>query len=226
MRKPPAAALIIMLGSATTAVIFLAGCGSVVAPDSSPAQSPAAQSGAAASQTAGSQPAASPSPPASSQPAEGQPAASDCPASAIKVSLDTGAAGVAAGSSYVPLEIRNASARSCTLPGYPQVSFASGLTGPAIGGPAALEQQSTARPLVLTPGQLAHAWLQIGDAANYPAGSCKPVTAQGLRIVFGSATPGSFISRDITVCGAAVHGTTLLAVYPVTAGHAKRGSAP
>jgi hypothetical protein len=234
MRKPPAA---IALGPVIAAVLCLAGCGSTAAPGSdtagntpasgqpgAPGVSQPAASQPAASQSAARQPAASP--PASSEPADGQPAASSCQASTIKISLDTGAAGAAAGSSYLPLEFRNSSARACTLPGYPLVSFASGLTGPVIGSPAVLEQQSSAQPLVLAPGRQAHAWLQIGDAANYPASSCKPETARGLRVVFGNGSASFFISRQFPVCAAAVHGTSLLAVYPVKAGQAGRGTAP
>jgi hypothetical protein len=153
-------------------------------------------------------------------------ASSACRSSAIQVSLDTSAAGVATGSSYVPLEFRNTSSRSCTLPRYPQVSFASGLTGPAIGSPAVTEPQTPARSLVLAPGHVAHAWLQIQNVAGYTAGTCKPETARGLRIDLAANESASFISRDIAVCAAAPRGSDILAVFPVQAGQAKRGTAP
>jgi Domain of unknown function (DUF4232) len=170
-----------------------------------------------------STPAASQAP--ASPPAGGVLSTGACQASAITISLDTAAAGAAAGSSYVPLEFTNSSASACTLPGYPVVAFASGLTGPQIGGQAALEQQSAARPLVLRPGERAHAWLAIADAANFPAGTCKPATAQGLRIGLRSGQAARFISKAFAVCTASVRGATL-AVYPVRAGRAARGSAP
>jgi hypothetical protein len=149
-----------------------------------------------------------------------------CRDSALHVSLDTSAAGVATGSSYVPLEFRNTSASACTLPGSLAVSFASGLTGPAIGSPAVMQQRTSARPLVLDPGRVAHAWLQIQDVASYPEASCKPATARGLRIGLGSGSAATFVARDIATCASAPGGNAVLAVYPVQAGQARRGTAP
>lgn len=154
-------------------------------------------------------------------------ASSVCQSSALKVSLRTTAAGVAAGSSLVPLEIENVSASSCTLPEYPDVSFASGSAGPDIGAPASRQHASRASALVLAPGTVAHAWLQIADVANYPASSCKPVTAHGLRVRFGSAAPATYIARAVQACAGAQHGSnSVLAVFPVQAGPARRGTAP
>jgi hypothetical protein len=148
------------------------------------------------------------------------------PGLGLKISLDIGAAGAAAGSYYVPLELDNVSASACVLPGYALVSFAASSAGPDIGEPARHEDSSKARPLILGPGKVAHAWLQIVAAANYPPSRCKPVTAAGLRIGFGAAAGTSFVAHTIPACARAPLGDNILAVYPVQAGWARQGTAP
>jgi hypothetical protein len=34
----------------------------------------------------------------------------------------------------------------------------------------------------LVAGGVAHAWLQVAEAGNYPAATCQPVTAHWLRV--------------------------------------------
>jgi hypothetical protein len=142
------------------------------------------------------------------------------------IRVDTSAAGVAAGSSLLPLEFHNISSRACTLPGYAAVSFAAGSAGPDIGTPAVQENSSSAAALVLQPGTFAHAWLQITDAANYPASACKPVTAGGLRVSFTTTTGSAFVPQHVTACARQPQDSTVLAVFPLQAGKAKRGTAP
>ena len=154
------------------------------------------------------------------------PATAACPRSALKIRVDTSAAGVAAGSSLLPLEFRNISSRPCTLPGYAAVSFAAGSAGPDIGTPAVQENSSSAPGLVLQPGTFAHAWLQITDAANYPASACKPVTAGGLRVSFATTTGSAFVPQRETACARQPQDATVLAVFPLQTGQAKRGTAP
>jgi hypothetical protein len=145
----------------------------------------------------------------------------------VQISLDTAAAGVGAGSSYVPLEFENVSASPCTLPQYPDVTFASGAGGPAIGPPAVQQDDSAAQTVVLTPGQLAHAWLQIVSAANYPAPQCHPVDAQGLLVSLSTgASPASFVADPVPACAQPPQGSAFLSVFPVRSGPALRGTIP
>lgn len=154
------------------------------------------------------------------------PAATACARSALKIRVDTSAAGVAAGSSLLPLEFRNISSRPCTLPGYAAVSFAADSAGPDIGAPAVQQHSSSAPALILQPGTFAHAWLQITDASNYPASACKPVTAGGLRVSFTTTTGSAFVPQHVTACARQPQDSTVLAVFPLQAGQAKRGTAP
>ena len=88
--------------------------------------------------------------------------------------MPAGAGGVAAGSSYYPIRFANVSGASCTLYGYPGVSFVTAQGGSQI-GPAATRNPAAARPLVtLSPGQTVHAELQVVNAENYPPGRLRP----------------------------------------------------
>jgi hypothetical protein len=193
---------VVSVAAGLASIAGLAACGSVAAPP-------------------GSQPTAGPR--ASTGPAS---VVATCAASALRVTLDGDAAGAAAGSSYVPLDFANTSSTSCKLPSYPAVAFASGAAGPQIGTPATLENGTHASTIVLAPHGVAHAWLQIVDVANYPAGQCKPVQARGLRVSFTGTDATAFLAHPFQACAKAVHGSDVLAVFPVQAGQAKRGTAP
>lgn len=223
------------LAGLVLAALLVGGCGVRQAPGA--AAGSAAKSAAAGEPARSARPAAptrgpvalSPSPtagpPSQSAPATGA-LSVRCPPSALTVRLDTSAAGVAAGSSVVPLQIRNVSGRECTLPTYPAIWFASGTSGPAIGAAAAQLQVSSARTLPIRPGRYAHAWLQISAVASYPASSCRPVTAHGLRISFAQATAAVYVAARLPTCSRTPQGASILAVYPVEPGLARRGTAP
>jgi hypothetical protein len=188
----------VRIGAGLTLAVILAACGSAAPPASAPAQ---------------------PSGHGSVGPAT-------CAARSLRVSLDASAVGVAAGSSYVPLEFTNAAKVSCTLPGYPAVGFAASLAGPLIGTEGAAAKGMHSAPVVLAPGKVAHAWLQILNVANYPADECKLAQASGLRVGFGSTESATFLAHPFQACSSGTRGGDVLAVYPVQAGPAERGTAP
>ena len=115
-----------------------------------------------------------------------QPARVRCTAADLRVRLDTAAAGVAAGTEYVPLEFTNTSRQPCELAGYPAVALTSGAAGAADRrrgrrGPHAVP----ASAVLLAPGGVAHAWLRDrrrgrppgeqvppGDGRRVPRASC------------------------------------------------------
>jgi hypothetical protein len=208
----PIAAAAVAIAAALAGVTA---CGSA-APSGGQAAAPRASTSPTASATASS-------PAGGSRPAA---AVAQCSVSALRVRLDGSAAGAAAGNSYVPLEFTNTSARSCTLPEYPAVAFASGAAGPPIGEPATLAKETHARALVLARQAIAHSWLQIADAANYPASSCRPVRANGLLVSFAGSAAAAFLAYPFEACTRTMPGTEILAVFPVQAGRARRGTAP
>jgi len=207
----------IPVGATTLALAAaaVAACGSAAPP---------AGGGAAAGAGAPSHPAAtSAAARAGASPAQ---TVASCLTSDLKVTLDSAAAGAAAGSSYVPLEFTNASGRSCSLSGYPAVTFATTVGGPQIGTAATAEYARQSGALTLAPGGVAHAWLQIADVTSFPASQCRPVQAGGLRVALTGTQTAAFLPHSFQACANKVPGSTVLAVYPVQPGQAVRGTAP
>lgn len=86
----------------------------------------------------------------------------------------------AAGEIYYSLVLRNTGSTSCSLDGYPGVSFVAGPDNAQVGASA----DRLAGPMsliVLSPGGEAQARLGISDAANFGPG-CGLTTTDGLRI--------------------------------------------
>jgi uncharacterized protein DUF4232 len=115
-----------------------------------------------------------------------------CTTANLDVWLNTEGNG-AAGSSYYNLNFTNLSAHACTLRGYPGVS---GITqaGIQLGSAASRDAQHAPALITLTSAKTANAFndnisrntatviLQITVAENFPASSCAPITAAGLRV--------------------------------------------
>jgi hypothetical protein len=153
-----------------------------------------------------------------------QPRAACAPA-ALHIRLDTAAAGVAAGTDYVPLEFTNTSSRACELTGYPAVALTSGVTGQQIGTEAAVDRSVKATAVLLQPGGIAHAWLGIADVANFPAKTCRPITAAGFRVVVPGSQSASYLAHRVPACKEPARDGGILVVRPVQPGAAQRGTA-
>jgi Protein of unknown function (DUF4232) len=136
---------------------------------------------------------ATPAKSASSSPAAPATASASAPASACSTTdlngtVVLGQGGAAAGSTYYPLNLTNNSKSSCSLFGYPGVSFVTGPSGSQIGQPATRNPAITPSTVVLSPGQTAHVTIQVVDALNYSKSACQPVKAHWLKIF----PPGQF----------------------------------
>ena len=101
-----------------------------------------------------------------------------------------------------------------------------GARRPQIGTEAVAEQDTHSAGITLAPGAVAHAWLQIADVASYPASRCKPVQAGGLRVALERPGGRLLAAPSFQACASSMPSSTLLAVFPVQPGHAKRGTAP
>ena len=141
------------------------------------------------------------------------------------MTLDASAAGVAAGSSFVPLQFVNVSGQPCELAGYPDVSFQAGAAGRTIGPAAAPDHSVLASSVVLARGGIAHAWLRVLDTANFPAAQCDPVTADGLRVGLPGAASATYLAHRFPACAATLTGAQVLTIQPIQPGAAQRGSA-
>jgi hypothetical protein len=170
---------------------LLAGCGGSPGPAAHPtatvtvtATPTATASGAASTPTSAATP---PGPPG-------------CASTALTARLGPGSG--AAGSSYYPVELTNSSSSTCSLYGYPGVSFIIAASGSQIGASAIEDPAFPRRLVTLAPGATAHAVLQVVDARNYPASTCHPVTAHSLRIYPPGQTTALSVSFTATACAA------------------------
>jgi hypothetical protein len=172
---------------------------------------------------------ASHSSPPSSSPASPTSAAAktQCATSDLVAKVVTMRGGAAAGSTYVPIDFRNVSAHRCVMFGYPGVSWTTGLRGSQIGDAAARVTGYASVTATLAPNGTAHAWLQIADAGNFPASSCKPVNAHWLRIYPPDQYSSLYAKFTAQVCsGKITGGSQPLQVLPVRAGNAVSGQLP
>jgi hypothetical protein len=141
-----------------------------------------------------------------------------CATSALKVTVPAQSGGAAAGSTYYPVQFTNVSGTSCTLYGYPGVSFATAPGGSQI-GPAATRNPATPKQLVtLSPGQIVHAELQVVDAENYPPADCGLVTAHWLKVYPPNQTAPAYVSFTARACSKPKQILSVQTVQPGTAG--------
>ncbi len=201
---------------------LLTACGTVHAPRSTSLTASSAASGRQ-SPRAGSGSSSSPTAPPT---VPGMAGLAVCQSGALKVALDTSQAGGAAGSVYYPVNFTNISDTPCGLYGYPGMSFvtAAGSTGHQIGAGAQRNSAFGTLPIRLPAGGVAHVWLQVAQAGNYPASACRPVTAHWLRVF----PPGDTVARyvDVSLGACASASAALLTVTPIRSGYGVRGVTP
>ncbi|MDR0343411.1 MAG: DUF4232 domain-containing protein, partial [Nocardiopsaceae bacterium] len=170
--------------------------------------------------------AATPSPATSAHAAGG----AGCSSSNLTIKVSTSQAGGAAGSVYYPIDFTNTSGSSCTLYGYPGVSFVTGprASGDQIGRAADRNTSAAAAMVTIPPGGDAHAVLQVVDAGNYSPSACHPVTAHWLRVYPPGETVAVYAPFTSRACSADLPAKlgSPLSVYPVRAGAGMRGQAP
>jgi hypothetical protein len=144
----------------------------------------------------------------------------------LKVTVDTSQAGSVAGSVYYPVNFTNTSDTACGLFGYPGMSFvtAGGSDGQQIGAAAQRNPAFSKLSVTLQAGGVAHAWLQVAQAGNYPASACQPETAHWLRVYPPGNTVASYVDVSLNACASA--STPLLTVTPVRSGQGVQGVTP
>jgi Protein of unknown function (DUF4232) len=143
----------------------------------------------------------------------------------LRIVLDTGAAGAAAGSSFFPINFINTSRARCELAGYPKVLAATGAAGLRFGAPAAHNHSVPATAVILRPGSAAHAWLQVLDAMNFPANRCHPLTARWITVQMPGQNAAVYLPHTFPACTVALHGSAMLSIQPIQPGRGRRGTA-
>jgi hypothetical protein len=212
-------ALTLTAAIAVAAAGLLTGCGSAQAPQ------PASTGGTASSQQT-QQAGASSSASAGPSTVPGFGGLTVCQSAALKVTVDTSQAGGAAGSVYYPVNFTNTSGAPCGLYGYPGMSFvtAGGSAGQQIGAAAQRDPAFGDLSIRLPADGVAHAWLQVAQAGNYPASACQPMTAHWLRVFPPGDTAATYVGVSFSACASA--SAQLLTVTPVRSGQGVRGVTP
>lgn len=123
-----------------------------------------------------------------------------CTVADLKGGVEAGSGG-AAGSTYIHLTFTNTGTASCTLQGWPGVSFVGSNNGSQIGDAATFDRSSAHPTVTLQSGQVAVASLKIAQAANFPADECSARTADGFRVYPPGSKKSLFIrDEDFQAC--------------------------
>ncbi|MET8993575.1 DUF4232 domain-containing protein [Amycolatopsis sp. Hca4] len=181
--------------AASAGVLALSACGGGGTTNAASSSTPSSSETATTTvTTATSSPSAStPAPPPAAQPADN----GLCKAGDVKLSLGQGDAG--AGSTYRPLLIKNASAKPCTIQGFPGVSYVAGSDGHQVGKDA-FREGTKGNAVKLNPGQTAAADIQFVNVQNFDPGTCQPTPVKGLRIYLPQETASNFVPSEGTGC--------------------------
>ncbi len=203
-----AGARLVVAGTALACLTMLVGgCGTATnsstasntsAPAASPANSadPSAPAGTGATSSGAQTPTPAltlTAPPAYGVPNHGY----ACPMSSVQVTL-----GLSQGTkslTYLVIDFTNRGPKQCTVGGQPGASLAGGTPLAQI-GLAAMPPSGTLAPIVLNPGQVANALLQISGASNFSTAACDPVHASYLVIAIPNTLGFVKLPYSTTAC--------------------------
>jgi uncharacterized protein DUF4232 len=198
------------------AAAFLASTGLLAAACGSSGGSAAGSASPAVTVTVTATPSAAATGTASPTPSSSPGGPPACTTAYLQASVGNG--GAAAGSSYYPIELTNVSSSTCTMFGYPGVSFATAVNGSQIGSAATENPMRPRRLVTLPPGATASALLQVVNAENYPKARCKPVTAHWLKVYPPGEFSGLYLSFTALTCSAPTKEVQVLGVGTVQPG--------
>jgi hypothetical protein len=204
--SPIAARRVITAAVLACAAGLLAACGSSSSPSAHPTVTVTVTTTATASAPVSS-------PPVTPTRATTPPGPPGCTTTALTASLGAGSG--AAGSSYYPIDFTNSSSSTCSLHGYPGISFVTA-AGSQIGAPATEDPTFPRQLVTLAPGDTAHAELKVADAQNYPASTCHPAAAHRLKVYPPGQTSALALSFTATACSNT--SVLILAVQTVQSG--------
>ncbi|MBM2614681.1 DUF4232 domain-containing protein [Actinoplanes sp. LDG1-06] len=177
----------------SASALLLAGCGS----SSSSAPVPGATSSTAAPSSPSPSASASPSPTS----AGGGGSSTRC--HTADLGITTGEGGAAAGTHSVNLVLTNKSGKTCSLYGYPGVSWVTGDNGTQVNAAFSREAGEAGKTTVsVKPGGKAYVLILWPYYANYDKSECKPVDVRGYRVYPPDETAAIFVADPQTVCSA------------------------
>ncbi|GAB2980536.1 DUF4232 domain-containing protein [Amycolatopsis acidiphila] len=121
-----------------------------------------------------------------------------CKSSDLKLSIGQGDAG--AGTVYRPLVFTNVSDHTCTIQGFPGVSYVGGADGHQVGQPA-VRVGAKGPAVTLNKGQTASAAIGFVNVQNFDTVTCQPQPVRGLRVYPPQETASLFVDMSTTGCG-------------------------
>jgi hypothetical protein len=130
---------------------------------------------------------------------------------------------------HTGLQLRNIGSSTCTLYGYPGVSWVAGADGHQVGAAAVRQADPSGSPektVTLAPGAVASAPLDIVDAAVFSASQCKPVPVRGLRVYPPGEKAALFLSMPTQAGGYGECSGTALPGPALTIGYVQAGVQP
>jgi len=155
-----------------------------------------------------------------SSPAPTTPAgAPGCLASGLQAQLGPGQG--TAGTSYQVVQLINTSTSTCTLYGFPGVSFVTGIGGTQIGAPATRSPGKAKLLVTLHPGDKANLLLAVHDAGAIPPGQCDMKSVGWLRIYPPGDYGALYVQYKTQACSKA--SKSIMEVGPVRAGAGSAG---
>jgi hypothetical protein len=213
----------VLVSGGAAIVLLLAGCngGQSASPNPDVPTIP----GSTTQQTQQTQPPPSATPPVTSSPttvANGQPAptpatgsTTECKVADLKLSF--GGGDHAAGTAYRALVFTNKGSRTCTIQGFPGVSYVTGDDGHQV-GPAAFRNGKKGPVVTLKPGASAFSDIGFVEVRNYDPAVCKPTEVRGLRVYPPHEYNSMFIAAPGTGCAGTPPGNqlTVATVQPGT----------
>ena len=123
--------------------------------------------------------------------------ATTAPCATAALAASVGRPDGTAGTIYYPVNLRNTGSSTCTIQGYPGVSFVAGANNQV--GQAAEHDPGSTATVTLSPGQTASATLGIVDAGNFP-GDCQRTPVSGLQSTPPGQTASLVIAHADTAC--------------------------
>jgi hypothetical protein len=147
-------------------------------------------------------------PPATTQAQQPAPAADggECKVADLDLRLSEGEG--TAGTTYRSLIFTNKGARTCTIQGFPGVSFVAGDDGHQV-GPAAERVGEKGPVITLKPGDSAFSDIGFVQIQNYDPAECKPTEVRGLRIYPPHDYDSAFVPNPGTGCAGSPPGNQL-----------------
>jgi hypothetical protein len=130
----------------------------------------------------------------------------ECKVADLKLSLGGGDA--AAGTMYRELRFTNKGSRTCTIQGFPGVSYVAGEDGHQV-GPAAYREGTKGAAISLTPGKTVSASIGFVQVGNYDPAACKPTSVRGIRVYPPHEYDSMFVASPGTGCAGKIPGNQL-----------------